>query len=424
MHRRMRNWIASVSGVLLASAASAGVDEEAARALHFDAIVIDTHSDTTPKFQDPSWRFDERHADGHQDLPRMRDGGLDAQFWSIYMGRTEGRGAAIREAVERIDGVHELVRQSPEDLVLATTATEIRRAVAQGRVANLMGVEGGHIMEDSLPALRTFHRLGVRYMTLTHSFHTAWADSSGTNDVPEPVHGGLTERGREIVREMNRLGMMVDVSHVSDDTFFDAVETSRAPVIASHSSVRAVADHPRNMTDEMLEALAGNGGVVMINFYSGYIDEHLVAPIRALFGRLRPALAERQTRHANDPRARGRAFEALLANEDIPQTSLSVLLDHFDHAIQIAGPAHVGIGADWDGVVSMPRGMEDVSKLPALTRGLLERGHSADVVRGVLGENVLRVMEAVESVAGPAQSVAETAQSAAEPAQSAADTAK
>ncbi len=372
---------------------------EPARTLHFDSIVIDTHVDTTPKFQDPAWRFSERHADGHVDLPRLHEGGQDAVFWSIYMGPTPGRGAAVREAMERMDAVHELVRQFPEDLMLATTVSDIRRAAAEGKIACLMGLEGGHIIEDSLPALRSLYRLGARYLTLTHSFHTAWADSSGTNEVPVPEHGGLAPFGEQVVRELNRLGMMVDVSHVSDETFFDAVRVSRAPVIASHSSARGVADHPRNMSDEMLRALAENGGVVMINFYSGYVDEALVEPIRSLFKRLGPELGRLRERHADDPKARAEAFDKLLAKEEVPTSTLSVLLDHFDHAIRVAGPGHVGIGSDWDGVFSMPRGLEDVSKLPALTQGLLDRGHSPETVRGVLGENLLRVMAEVERTA-------------------------
>ncbi|MDJ0789105.1 MAG: dipeptidase [Myxococcota bacterium] len=368
-------------------------------ALHFESIVIDGHSDTTPWFQDPDWDFMERHDEGHQDFPRMREGGLDVQFWSIWMGRTEGHGRAVRDAVERMDSVHELVRRHPDELVLATDVAGIRAGVAEGKVVCLMGIEGGHIIEDSLPALRTFHRLGARYMTLTHSFHTAWADSSGTNELPEPEHGGLTDFGREVIREMNRLGMMVDVSHVSDDTFFDVIETTSAPVIASHSSARGVADHPRNMSDEMLRALSANGGVVMINFYSGYIDEALVEPVRNVFRSLGPRFGELRERYADDPKGRRRAYRDLMAGVDIPQTSLSVLLDHFDHAIAVAGADHVGLGADWDGVASMPEGMDDVSKLPALTAGLLERGHSPEVVRKVLGENLLRVMAAVEAAA-------------------------
>jgi membrane dipeptidase len=358
--------------------------------------VIDGHSDVTLRLADPDWSFLERHADGHQDLPRMREGGLDAQFFSIYLPKTEGRGRAIREAIERIDAVHELVRRSPDALALATTAADVRRSAAEGKLACLLGVEGGHILEDSLAALRTYHRLGVRYLTLTHSFHTGWADSSGTSETLPPLHGGLTPFGEEVVRESNRLGVLVDVSHVSDATFWDALRVTRAPVIASHSSVRAVADHPRNLSDDMLRALADNGGVVMINFYSGYVDPELIQPLRELFAKLAPRLAVIREEHAGDPVALQRGYRAMLRGESIPQTRLDVLLDHFDRAIAVAGPDHVGVGGDWDGVASMPRGLEDVSKLPALTRGLLERGHPPEVVRKVLGENLLRVLREAE----------------------------
>jgi membrane dipeptidase len=261
-----------------------------------------------------------------------------------------------------------------------------------------MGIEGGHIIEESLPALRNFYRLGVRYMTLTHSFHTRWADSSGTREIPDPVHDGLTDFGKQVVMEMNRIGMLVDISHVSDKTFFDALETTRAPVIASHSSTRAIAEHPRNMSDEMLRALAMNDGVVMINFYPVYIDESARDKARLYFeehgARLKDMIAT-----ANGDSAKRRALMAEhFAKYPVPQTSLGVLLDHFDHAIEVAGPDHVGIGADWDGVASMPIGMEEISELPTLTEGLLARGHSPDTVRKVLGENLLRVLERAEQV--------------------------
>lgn len=370
-------------------------------ALHFAAIVVDGHSDTTPRFEDPSWDFGARHdpTDGDMDLPRIREGGLDVQFWSVYRGRLDAPGAGLRTALERIDAVHEMAASHPDDVVVAESVREIRAGVAEGKLVSLMGIEGGHIIEDSLPALRNFHRLGVRYLTLTHSFHTGWADSSGTTSVPEPVHGGLTAFGRKVVRELNRLGMLVDVSHVSDATFFDAVETSRAPVIASHSSVRAVANHPRNMNDAMLRALAENGGVVMINFYPAYIDEDADAATRAWFAEHGPALAALRAESADDPATQRARFNAHRAAHPPPRAPLSVLLDHFDHAIAVAGPDHVGLGADWDGVVSMPEGLEDVSRLPALTRGLLTRGHSPETVRKVLGENVLRVLERAEAVA-------------------------
>lgn len=389
---------------LLAASASVGCAtsaDQSARDFHFASIVVDGHSDTTPRFQDPSWSFGERHdaSDGDMDLPRIREGGLDVQFWSIYMGKREEPGSALREALERIDAVHEMAARHPDDVVVAGSVREIREAVAQGKLVSLMGIEGGHIIERSLPALRDFYRLGVRYMTLTHSFNTSWADSSGTGEPLAPLHGGLTDFGREVVREMNRIGMLVDVSHVSDQTFFDALEVSRAPVIASHSSTRAIADHPRNMTDEMLRALARNGGVVMINFYPVYIDEDAQAQGRKYFEEHGPALAALMEKSEGDPVRRRALMKEHFSQYPAPRCSLDVLLDHFDHAIAVAGPDHVGIGADWDGVPSMPIGMDDVSHLPELTEGLLARGHSRETVRKVLGENLLRVLEEAERVA-------------------------
>ena len=369
-----------------------------ALALHRAAIVIDTHSDTTPWFQDPDWDFATRHDAGDMDLPRMREGGLDAQFWSIYLGRREGDGRAIREALERIDGVYQMIARHRDATQLATSAADVRRIVAAGKIASLMGLEGGHIIENRLEALRTFHRLGVRYMTLTHSFHTGWADSSGTSATPEPEHGGLTDFGREVVAEMNRLGMMVDVSHVSDDSFWDVIETTAAPVIASHSSSRAVFEHRRNLSDDMLVALAANGGVAMLNFAPSYIDAEANRLTLQQSERLRPAYREIGERYRDDPIGLRRAFRAIRLRNPAPRAPLAALLDHFDHAIRIAGPDHVGLGADWDGMPSMPEGLGDVSRLPALTAGLLQRGHTPETVVKVLGGNLLRVMEQVERV--------------------------
>ncbi len=396
--------------VLSSAACASAAERDAARALHFDAIVVDGHSDTTPRFADPSWDFATRHDDtnGDMDLPRIREGGLDVQFWSIYTGALEAPGDGLRTALERIDAVHEMARRNPDDVVVAHSVAEIREAVAQGKLVSLMGIEGGHIIEESLPALRLFYRLGVRYLTLTHSFNTTWADSSGTRTIPEPTHGGLTDFGREVVREMNRLGMLVDVSHVSDATFFDALEVSRAPVIASHSSVRAVADHTRNMSDEMLRALAENGGVVMINFYPAYIDEETARATSAWLAEHGPTLMKWRETGDDDPAALAAERAAFFEANPVPVCDLDVLLDHFDHAIAVAGPDHVGLGADWDGVVSMPSGMEDVTKLPDLTAGLLARGHAPEAVRKVLGGNVLRALEAAERVA--AQIEAEAAE--------------
>lgn len=405
----MRSQVTSLASSLAAAfvLAACGAEEAPPRVdpaeierIHRDAIVVDTHSDTTPRFEDASWNFDERHAAGHMDLPRIREGGLDVEFWSIYMGAREEEGQAVREALERIDAVHQMIAKHSDEVALATTVAEIREAVSQGKLASLMGVEGGHIIENSLAILRSYYRLGVRYMTLTHSFNTKWADSSGTREVPEPEHDGLTEFGESVVLEMNRLGMMVDVSHVSDATFFDTLRITRAPVIASHSSCRAIAEHTRNMSDEMLRALAENGGVVMINFYPAYIDEQAKLATSEYFALWKDTLETLRERHEDDPAARSAAMRRHFERFPVPQASLSVLLDHFDHALEVAGPDHVGIGADWDGVPSMPLEMEDVADLPNLTRGLLERGHSSATVVKVLGENLLRVMSEVEAVAG------------------------
>ncbi len=394
-----RLWAAGALA-LVAGALSCATPREPVRALHFDAIVIDGHSDTTPRFEDGSWDFAARHdsRDGHMDLPRIREGGLDVQFWSIYVPEREAPGEALREALERIDAVHEMAARHPGEVVVAGSVDEIRQSVAEGRLVSLMGIEGGHIIEESLPALRDFYRLGVRYLTLTHSFHTSWADSSGMTELREARHGGLTAFGRDVVREMNRLGMLVDVSHVSDATFYDALETSRAPLIASHSSTRALADHPRNMSDAMLRALSQNGGVVMINFYPAYIDETARDATSVYFEQHAEALGRIQREAGANRRQRDAAMSAFFAENPVPTTTLDVLLDHFDHAIEVAGPEHVGLGADWDGVASMPIGLEDVSRLPSLTEGLRARGHSAQTIRNVLGENLLRVLGEAERV--------------------------
>lgn len=390
-------WVPGVVAIGVAGMTDAQESiEKKARRIHRNAIVIDTHSDTTPKFEDPAWDFAARHADGHMDIPRLREGGFDAQFFSIYMGRTPGDGTAVKRALKRIDSVHQMVRRYPEDFILATTAKDIRKAAARGKIAALMGVEGGHIIEDDLAALRMFHELGVRYMTLTHSFNTNWADSAGTGQRVQPEHDGLTDFGREVVLEMNRLGMMVDVSHVADSTFWDALDVSKAPLLASHSSCRALADHPRNMSDEMIRAMAEKGGVIMINFYPGYIDPAAIEIGRGLIQKF----TELEEQFGDDPQRlsqeRRRVQREAFANVKTPA---SVVVDHIEHVIRLVGPDHVGLGADWDGVSSLPEGLEDCSKVPYITEELFRRGHSARTVRKVLGGNLLRLMEHVEAVA-------------------------
>jgi len=394
------------SGALLAlltlasACGPAETAEERAARVHREALVLDTHADTTPRFQDPEYDFSARHpkSEGSVDLPRAREGGLDAQFWSIYVGKVEGDGRAVREALERIDAVYELERRHPDQIAIATDVAGIRRGAASGKLVSLLGLEGGHMIEGRLALLRDFYRLGVRYMTLTHSFHLPWADSAGTGE-PLPMGiGGLDEFGESVVREMNRLGMMVDVSHVSDETFRDVLAVTEAPVIASHSSCRSVFAHPRNLDDEMLRALAANRGVVMINFYPGYTDPDAAPLIRAWFARHGPELARLRETHKGDLRPLLEAMRVMAAADPVPKGSLARLLDHFDHALRVAGEDHVGLGSDFDGVPSMPEELDEVSELPNLTRGLLERGWSEAVVRKVLGENLLRVMGEVEAV--------------------------
>ncbi|MGH9940321.1 MAG: dipeptidase [Blastocatellia bacterium] len=352
---------------------------ERATKLHREAIVVDTHNDITSAITDQGFDMRARDTSGKNqtDIPRMKEGGLDAEFFSIYVAAKYAKeGGAARRAMEMIDGVYEQVRRHPESLEMAYTVDDIRRIQKSGRVAALMGIEGGHAIEDSLSALRQFYRIGVRYMTLTHTNTNNWADSAGgINNPAEKRHGGLSDFGREVVREMNRLGMLVDISHVSDETFQDVIEITQAPVIASHSSARALTNVPRNINDEMLKAIAKNGGVVMINFYNGFINTDYAKP-----GGPAPA-------------------------KPAETATMDMLMSHFEHVIKVAGVDHVGIGSDFDGVDGLlPKGMEDVTKLPVITYELLKRGYSENDVRKVLGENLLRVMSEAERVAKKAQS--------------------
>ena len=368
-----------------------------ARQLHDRAIVVDTHVDTTQRLiVEPSFQLASRHRDGSIDVPRMREGGLDAVFFSIWMDGSVTGPPAVAAALKQIEAVREAVSRQPWDLALSTTAADIRRAAAAHKIAVLMGVEGGHMLNEDLAVLRDFAARGVRYLTLTHSRNTPWADSSGDT----PVHDGLAPFGQDVVRELNRLGVMVDVSHVSDATFVDVLEVTRAPVLASHSSVRAIANSPRNMTDDMLRALAKNGGVVMINYAASFLSEEF----RVAYGN-----SDWQARIQASNKACG-ADEAcaILAgqrlNHDamragrLPMVSWQRIVDHIDHAVRVAGIDHVGLGSDFDGA-TMPLGMEDASKLPLITDALLRKGYSDRDVLKILGGNLLRVMEQVERVA-------------------------
>ncbi len=380
------------AGAVLFGAQDSTVAARAMR-LHRDAIVIDTHIDTTGRLE-PGWKFEERHPApssgapnaSNVDLPRMREGGLDAAFFSVYIPGTITGLKAVGLARAEFDKIKALAGGHPQDLTLCTTARDVRAAHRENKIAVLIGVEGGHMINNDLDVLREYARLGARYLTLTHTVNVGWADSSSQ----APTANGLTPFGRSVVRELNRLGVLVDVSHVSDKTFWDALEASQAPVIASHSSCRALCGHPRNMTDDMIKALAAKGGVIQINYMDGYIDDGLYQAEVALEPRF-PG-PENEGRRWTEARA---AFRQMTPPRVV---SWERILDHIDHAVSLVGPEHVGLGSDFDGA-TMPQGMEDCSQLPKITQGLLARGYKEPAIRKILGENTLRVMEQAERVA-------------------------
>ncbi|MBI1765533.1 MAG: membrane dipeptidase [Acidobacteria bacterium] len=369
---------------------------EKAKKIHFSSIVIDTHIDTTPRLQREGWKFTDEHTDNALDLPRMKKGGLNALFFSIFMSGTVTGPLAVNNSLERIAAVHKLAADMPDQVMLCTTAADIRKAHKQGKVAALMGMEGGHMINNSLPLLRMYAELGVRYLTLTHSVNTDWADSSGD----APKHNGLTDFGKDVVRELNKLGVLVDISHVADKTFFDALAVSQAPMIASHSSCRAVAGHPRNMTDEMIKALAAKGGVIQINYLDSFIDEGLYQ-----YG-LKTADAQRaimQQLGGQNPENRAKAREEVAKQfGPAPKVSWEKIVEHIDHAVKLVGADHVGLGSDFDGG-SMPEGMKDCTQLPKITEALLRKGYAEKDIRNILGENTVRLLGEVEKVAARLQ---------------------
>jgi membrane dipeptidase len=323
------------------------------------------------------------------DIPRLREGGVGGQFWSVYVPVDFEGADAVPATMEEIDTVYELARRYPDVFEIALTADDVERIFASGKIASLIGMEGGHSINDSLGTLRMFYRLGARYMTLTHSKNTAWADSA-TDD---PVHGGLTEFGKEVVREMNRLGMLVDLSHVSPDTMNDALDVTEAPVIFSHSASRALCNHPRNVPDEVLKRLPKNGGVVMVTFVPSFISPAVKAHDDAREAERKRA---RSLGESTDDRVSA-ALHAWDAQHPASRATLSQVADHIDHIRDVAGIDHIGLGSDFDGITSVPKGLEDVSKFIDLTRELLARGYGDEDVQKILGRNVLRVMRAVEA---------------------------
>jgi membrane dipeptidase len=381
--------------VRLSSSADSISDK--AKKLQSSSIVIDTHDDTTQRLLDPKFDFSVRHTDGNVDIPRMREGGLSAIFFSIWISGKILGPEAVKQALDQIDAVRETVRKHPNDLVLATTADEVRAAKKQNKIAALMGVEGGHMMGNDLAVLRTFAALGVRYMTLTHMENNEWADSS----TAKPEHNGLTDFGKDVVREMNRLGIIVDISHVSDKTFYDVLATSKAPVFASHSSCRALCNSVRNMTDDMIRDLAKHGGVIQINYHVGFLSQQY-RDYEAAHPEVDKEINDEVKKRCGENEAckltaGDQIVRDFMNAGKLPKVDWTLIIDHIDHAVKIGGIDHVGLGSDFDGAV-MPLGMEDVSHIPQITDALLKKGYSESDIRKILGENTLRVLSETQRV--------------------------
>jgi membrane dipeptidase len=375
---------------------------ERARALHRQVPLIDGHNDYPGEVRSKGQRdlakldITVPQPQIMTDIPRLRQGGVGGQFWSVFVSAALPPAEAVRTTLEQIDIVHRMVRRYPDVFELALTADDIERIHKSGKIASMIGMEGGHSIDSSLGTLRMMHRLGARYMTISYTTSTPWADPSAFEP---PPHNGLTPFGEAVVREMNWLGMMVDLSHTAPETMEDALRVTAAPVIFSHSSARGVADHPRNVPDNILRLVRTNGGVVMVTFVPGFIS-----PDGAKRAWARTAEQNRlRAQHPNDAAAASKALEAWDKANPEPKATLAQVADHIDHIRKVAGIDHVGIGGDFDGISSTPEGLEDVSKYPMLTAELLRRGYSDGDVKKVLGLNLLRVMRAVERVSGTQQ---------------------
>ncbi len=377
----------------------------AARQIHDSAIVVDTHADTPQLFLDEGFDIGADKNGVAVDLPKAREGNLGAEFFSIWVEPGYFDGHYAKRAMDLIDSVYQQARRHPDQMVMAFSVADIERARTgpNKKFAALLGLEGGHAIENDLRVLRDFYRLGVRYMTLTWSNTNEWADSSG--DITNPKvrhHNGLTPFGKQVVAEMNLLGMIVDVSHVADKTFWDTIAMTKAPVIASHSSARAISNAPRNMTDDMLRAVAKNGGVVQVNYFDAFLDENW----RRAFDQQAPQRNAAEKAEEAKLRAEGKPLnyenvEDKLEKQwaaKLPRPAFSVLVDHIDHIAKVAGWEHVGLGSDFDGNPAMPQGMDSAADLPKITQALLDRGYSQEQIKGILGGNLLRVFRRVEEV--------------------------
>jgi membrane dipeptidase len=391
-----------------ASADDNGANQRAispeAQAIHMRGYVFDGHNDLPWEVRKFSRRFDQldlRQSQPklHTDIERLKKGNVGAQFWSVYVpAETMKTSTAFQTTMEQIDLVHEMIARYPDVFALALTADDVVKARSQGKIASLIGMEGGHSIEDSIQKLRQFHAKGARYMTLTHSDTLAWADSA----TDTAKHDGLAPFGESVVREMNRLGMLVDLSHVSPATMHDALDVSQAPVIFSHSSARAIADHPRNVPDDVLKRLPKNGGVVMINFFSGFVVPESAKIMREMF-EVRRGLMEKFPNSKEDME---KEYKAWQLKHPYPAGDAAIVVDHIEHVIKVAGIDHVGLGSDYDGIGKTPIGMEDVSTYPILTELLVQRGYSEEDIHKVLFKNVLRALADCEKVSQRLQSQA------------------
>ena len=377
--------------------------------IHKKAIVIDGHNDITSPMVDEDFDLASNsvgkyHADGdpfHTDLGRFKASGITGEFFSIYVsGATLKTGGAMRRAMDLIDATYREAEKHPAQLTMCTTAAEIRRAKKAGKVCALMGIEGGYAIENSLYALRDFYRLGIRYMTLTHNVSHDWADAHRG----EVKNNGLSDFGKEVVREMNRLGMFIDISHVSVKVMDDVLDVSTAPIIASHSNARGVNDHTRNVPDEVLKRVAKNGGVIMLNFYPSFLDARTNKEENDRAAKLKPQIDALREQFKDNPQAYNEAERKLFANNPIYVASYTRIVDHIDHIKQVTGTVdNIGIGSDYDGVPFLPAGMNGAEDLVLVTYEMLKRGYSETEIKKVLGENMLRAMTQMEKVAGNRQ---------------------
>jgi membrane dipeptidase len=369
-----------------------------ARAIHREALVVDGHNDLPDQFRekkDLSFRtldISRPQKLLHTDIPRLREGGVGAQFWAAYVPvSTRKSSTSVKLCLEQIDVIHRFVKKYPDAFELARSADDIVRVRKAGKIASLIGIEGGHAIDDSLGLVRMYYDLGVRYMTLTHSESLDWADSA----TDKPKSNGLSPFGEDVVREMNRLGMMVDLSHVSADTMRHALRVTKAPVIFSHSSAFALADHPRNVPDDVLKEMPKNGGLVMVNFYSGFVVPEAARMRKKMFEQLR----EMRSKFPDEKEYRA-ALAQWRKDNPIPRGTIHHVVDHIEHIIKVAGIDHVGLGSDYDGIDMAPEQLEDVSKYPFITQELLNRGYKKEQILKVLGGNFMRVFREAEKAAG------------------------